>query len=131
MQEVIKNENATLKFYPEKKIVHHEFHKFMYGDTFRNFMTKAADVYVQNRCSKWLSDDRGNSALKQEDLEWAQTIWEPRIMKSGWKSWAIVLPEKVVGQMSMKKLIERYKQMGVTVSIFSDPQTAMAWLEKQ
>ncbi|MBK7107198.1 MAG: hypothetical protein IPH62_18140 [Ignavibacteriae bacterium] len=131
MQAVIDNDFATLKFYPEKRIIHHEFKKFMFGENFRNFMLKAADIFVQNRCSKWLSDDRGNSALKSEDLEWAQVNWEPKIFKAGWKFWAIILPEKVVGQINMKKIIERYQQKGVKVNIFSDPQLAMAWLEKQ
>ncbi|MCB9205855.1 MAG: hypothetical protein H6612_12430 [Ignavibacteriales bacterium] len=131
MQKLVENEYATLKVYQEKKIVHHEFHKFMFGDNFKNFMLKAADVFVQNHCHKWLSDDRGNSALRQEDLEWAQQNWEPKIFKAGWKFWAIVLPEKVVGKMSMKGIIDRYKQMGVTVNIFSDPNLALAWLEKQ
>jgi hypothetical protein len=131
MQTIVNNEYATLKLHSEKKIVHHEFHKFMFGDNFKNFMLKAADEFVKNRCTKWLSDDRGNSALRQEDLEWAQQNWEPKIFKAGWKHWAIVLPEKVVGQLSMKKLIDRYKQMGVSVNVFSDPNLAMSWLENQ
>lgn len=131
MQTVIETEFATLKYYPEKRIVHHEIKKFLFGDNFRNFMLKAADVFVQHKCTKWLSDDRGNSALKQDDLEWAHANWEPKIFKSGWKFWAIILPEKVIGQMNMKKIIERYQSMGVKVNVFSDPILAMAWLEKQ
>lgn len=131
MQTVISTDTATLKVYPEKGIVHHEFHKFMFGDNFRNFMTKAAEVFTQNRCHKWLSDDRGNSALKPEDMNWATTVWEKKVLKAGWKSWAIVLPEKVIGQMSIKKIAEHYKSLGVNVNAFSDPNQAMTWLEQQ
>ncbi len=128
MKTIFTSEKATLKVHPEKRMVHHQIHKFICNDEFRNFMMKGADTFEQNRCNKWLSDDRGNSALKQEDVEWAQKNWEPRILKAGWKYWAIVMPEKIVGQLSMKSLVKRYSEIGVTVQIFSDPDKAMGWL---
>lgn len=129
MQTIISNDSATLKVYPEKHIIHHEFHIFMFGENFRNFLTKAADIFIEYKCTKWLSDDRGNSALRQDDLDWAQNVWEPRVLDANWQAWAIVLPEKIIGQMSIKKIADRYKSMGVKVNLFSDPTQAMIWLE--
>lgn len=131
MQKVLDNEFVTITVYPEKKIVHHQFHKFIYGDAFRNAMMSAADAFVKNNCTKWLSDDRGNSAVKSEDLAWAKQNWEPKVLKAGWKHWALVLPEKVVGQLSMKQIIADYNALGLNVKTFTDPQSAMGWLEKQ
>jgi hypothetical protein len=34
-------------------------------------------------------------------------------------------------QMSMKVIIERFLELGVTVKMFTDPEEAMAWLEQQ
>lgn len=131
MQTVIDNDYASLKVYPDKKIVHHEFKKFFFGDNFKNFMMDAADVFIKHACNKWLSDDRGNSAIRQEDLQWAQENWEPKILKAGWKYWAIIMPEKAIGQMNMKKIIERYKQKGIIVNAFSSTEAALSWLEAQ
>lgn len=131
MKIIVDTPQVTLRVYPEKKIIHHEIHQFIFGETFQNLMMQGADAFEKHRCTKWLSDDRGNSAIRPEDVEWAQATWEPRIMRAGWKHWALVLPKKVVGQMSMRKIVERYGQQGVKVEIFSDPQQAMAWLERQ
>lgn len=72
-----------------------------------------------------------NSALRPQDVEWGQHNWENRILSKGWKYWAVVMPEKVIGQMNMRGIIERYAGMGVTVKIFSDPDEAMTWLSNQ
>ena len=131
MEKILENEYATLVVYPEKKIVHHTIHKFIFGEPFRNLMTKGADVYIEQGCTKWLSDDRKNSALSEEDIQWGQENWENRILDAGWKYWALVMPEKVIGQMNMKRIADRYDGMGVTVQVFSDPDEAMSWLEAQ
>ncbi len=41
-QTIIETEYATLWYYPEEKIVHHQFHKFIHGDEFRKVMLKGA-----------------------------------------------------------------------------------------
>ena len=131
MKTILDNEFATVNVHPDKKILQHKFHKFIFGDAFREVLTKGVDAFEENHCTKWLSDDRNNSALKQEDLTWTQTIWEPRVLKAGWKYWALVMPDKTVGKMSMKGLVDHYAKVGVTVEIFDSPEKGMAWLESK
>ncbi len=131
MKKILENEYATLYVHPEKKIVHHVIHKFIHGEAFRELMTKGADAFIECKCSKWLSDDRENSALPQKDIEWGQLNWENRILEKGWKFWALIMPEKAIGQMNMKRIKDRYESLGVTVEVFGDPVTAMNWLERQ
>ncbi|HPI38497.1 MAG TPA: hypothetical protein PK397_11195 [Ignavibacteriaceae bacterium] len=131
MIKVVDNDSVTVMVYPEKKIVHHQFHKFVYGEVFKKAFLDAGDAFVKYGCTKWLSDDRGNNALKQDDIVWAQENWEGRLFKAGWKYWALVMPEKVTGQLSMKKIIDHYNSHGLTVKTFTTPEDAMAWLEKQ
>jgi hypothetical protein len=126
---MLDTEYATLWYYPERKIVHHVFHKFIHGQEFRQVLEKGLDIFQQNGANKWLSDDRANSALPTVDLEWAQTDWFPRVKNAGWHYWAIVMPEKVVGQMNMKRFIASYSEQGLTVQVFSDPEVALKWLE--
>lgn len=131
MKKILENEFATLVIYPDKKIVHHTFHKFIFGEHFQEVMTKGADAFIAGGFSKWLSDDSGNSALRQQDFEWGQQHWENRILKAGWKYWAIIPPEKAIGKMNMKSIITRYKEKGVTVETFSDVESALKWLESR
>jgi hypothetical protein len=128
---VLDNEFITIWVYPEKKIIHHKFKKFTFGNAFKEIMLKAADAFKQNGCTKWLSDDLENSALAPEDRDWAYQFWGPKVIESGWKHWAIIFPKKVVGQMNMKKIVELYTSRGINVKVFSDLDSSMKWLEKQ
>ncbi len=126
---VLENEYASLWYHPEAKVVHHQFHKYMFGDAFRSVLTTGVEVMKKNGAHKWLSDDRNNSALSPEDTDWGLTVWTPQVMAAGWRYWAVVLPEKAVGQMNMKRFIEDYSTRGIKVQVFSDPDKALKWLE--
>lgn len=128
---ILDNESATLLFYPLPKIVHHEIHRFVYGKQFREILEKGLEVFAAEGAQKWLSDDRKNGPLSPADGDWAENNWGPRVMAAGWKFWAIVLPEKILGEMNMRVWIELYLKKGVTVQVFSDPDEALRWLEAQ
>ena len=128
---VLDNPDITVWYYPDKKIVHHQFHQFATGKNLQDGLNKGAETLEKNRANKWLSDDRKNTAIGKEDMEWTKTVWRPRVIEAGWKYWALVLPEKTVGQMAMKRIVQEYADTGVTVRIFSDPEEAMKWLEAQ
>jgi hypothetical protein len=130
-QTIIQNTFFTLWYHPEKKIVHHQLHKFIAGAPFRELLMSGTDLIKKNGATKWLSDDRSNSALRQDDLEWSEIDWAPTTAKAGWKFWAIVQPDKILGQMAMQRLTEKYSKLGVTARVFGDPVSAMSWLEKQ
>ncbi len=130
-QTIIDNEYASLYYYPDKKIVHHEWHRFVFGKYFREVLTRGAEILESNGCQKWLSDDRGNSALHPEDKAWGDENWAPRVIKAGWKYWALVMPENVIGQLNMTRIVNEYLERGVEVRVFSDPDEAMKWLESK
>src|ERR1035437_628836 len=100
---LLDNEYATLWYHEESKIVHHHIKKWVSGSEFRSILDKGYDCFVKYKAIKWLSDDRNNSVLKPDDEEWATKNWFPRVLKAGWKHWAVVQPEKLVGQMNVKR----------------------------
>ena len=126
---VLDTDYATLWYYPEQKIVHHVFRKFIYGQEFRQVLEKGLEIFKQHGAQKWLSDDRNNSALPKEDGEWGVNDWSPRVVAAGWKYWAIVMPDKIAGQMNMQRFIDTYAKLGVTIQIFDDPDEALDWLK--
>jgi hypothetical protein len=131
VQTIIDSDSVTLLYHPESGIVHHEFHKFVYGEPLRQLLMSGCEVLTKNHATKWLSDDRGNSALGKEDSDWAQAVWFPAVKAAGWKHWAVVMPEKVVGQLNMKQWVELYRSLGINSQVFSDPDAAMKWLIAQ
>ena len=66
-----------------------------------------------------------------EDYEWSTREWRPKAIKAGWRYWALVLPLKIVGQLTMQRILRLYEEGPVTVKLFSDPDEARAWLESQ
>ncbi len=128
---VIDNPFVSLWYRTESQIVHHQIHKFVAGEKFREFLTAGLDILKKNQARKWLSDDRGNSVLAKDDLEWSEKNWAPQAAQAGWKYWAIVQPDKVLAQGAMDRLSAKYALLGVTAKTFTDPIDAMRWLENQ
>jgi hypothetical protein len=126
---IVDNEYASLWYYPKSKIVHHKIYKFMPTSLFRELLTSGVECIERHRGAKWLSDDRGNTVFRQEDVLWAHTALAPRLARARLKHWAIVMPAKAIGRMQMRPLIEQYGQLGVIVQAFSEPDDAMRWLE--
>jgi SpoIIAA-like len=125
---LIENEYATLWYHADGRIVHHKVHKPIQGPPFREMLTRGAELFEKNGAQKWLSDDRGNAALHPDDSKWASEIWSARVVAAGWRAWAIVMPEQVLGKLNMKRFISMYADQGVEVQIFTDPDAALRWL---
>ncbi len=128
-QVILETDYATVWYHPEGKIVHHQFHKFIHGAEFRGVLEAGLVKFQQNDIHKWLSDDRLNSALPTVDTTWAQEDWFPRVFAAGWRYWAIVMPDKVVGKMNMRYFIQEVSERGLTIDIFDDPEDALKWLQ--
>lgn len=126
---IIDTDYATLYYYPEAKIVHHVFHKFIYGQEFRQILEKGLEIFKEHGAQKWLSDDRLNAALPKDDSEWGVNEWSPRVMAAGWKYWALVMPDKISGQMNMQRFIDLYLTKGVVIQIHDNVDEALKWLE--
>ena len=126
---VLENEFVHLWYHPAERIVHHQFRKFIWGDQFREVLNEGLRVFEREGATKWLSDDRENSARSPKTTPTGPMgDWFPRVAKAGWKHWAIVLPQNVIGQMNMARIISTYSTRGVTARVFDDPGAALDWL---
>ena len=127
---IVDNEFQTSWCYLSKKLIEHQWHQYCAGEVFRDIMTKSAEAFDRHKCFKWMSDDRNyGSAMHLDDIAWGKEYWAPRMFAAGWKYHAMVLPEKLIGQMSLTAMVHWYQEMGVRTKIFSDPGEAMAWLD--
>jgi hypothetical protein len=123
--------SMTVWIQPEHKTVHHVIHKFVYGEELRNGLRAGYEAFKKHQATKWLSDDRKNGALPAEDVEWSKSDWFPKMVQAGWKSWAMVPPQTVIGKMNIKRLIQEYAAAGITAQIFATPDEARKWLDAQ
>ncbi len=127
----LQNDSVRLWFYPELKIVHHRMLKTPSSEEFRELLSEGATLVERFRASKWLSDDRGNAVLRDYDEEWSDRVWLPRVLRSGFKYWAIVLPNTAVGKLNMRRLAADHTRKGIVSRVEHTPEAAFAWLKAQ
>ncbi|WP_407311869.1 hypothetical protein [Desulfosporosinus sp. SB140] len=130
-QTIIDNDYATLWYHPGTKIIHHKIKKYVYGKQLQDLLSTGTEQLRKYGAKKWLSDDINNNALTAQDAEWTSTVWLPNTAKAGWKYWALVQPEKITGQLNMKKHTKLCADAGVVIKVFNNPYEAMKWLESQ
>ena len=126
---VLTNEYATLVYNEDKKIIHHTFLKPIGGQAFRDILLAGVDCMKKYSATKWLSDDRQNSALSDEDSKWAMTVWSKLAIEAGWKTWALVVPHDIMGRLNMNEFVNMYSRRGVRVMVFTELDKAVAWLD--
>jgi hypothetical protein len=128
----IENEHALLWYYPNQRIIHHQFLQPISGEAFQSVLMAGLDLMREHGAEKWLSDDRNNSILPAEDSAWSQDYWLPRAYQAGWKYWAVLPPAKARGRINMQRLMDFVgEQRKVKIQIFSDPDDAWQWLLQQ
>lgn len=130
-QELIVTESVALCYYPELGIVHHQMLQMPDSATFRLLLTRGAEAVERHQAGKWLSDDRGNTFVRDVDAKWASTVWLPRVQAGGFRYWAIVLPEAAVGKLNMRRLTAEHARRGITSRIENTPEAAFRWLKAQ
>lgn len=128
-EQILNDAYITMWYHKDKGMVHHVWHKFLQGEEMRKAFMIGADAMKKGHGSKWLSDDRNYPAMTEDDAKWAQEVWFPAVKAAGWKYWAIVEPQKVIGQLDLKAFSEKYKALGIDVKIFPTPEEAIQWLD--
>lgn len=124
---VFENDVAILRHHSDG-IIHHEFKKRAMGKDFREILLEGLAQMIRTKSTKWLSDDRKHTVLDEEDEKWARGEWFPKVGAAGWKYWAVVNPEKAVGQMQTARHAKFFELGGIKVAMFSTPEDAFAWL---
>lgn len=127
---VIDNDNITVWGDTERQMVAHCFHRPTTGAAFREALLAGVELLRRHGYRKWLSDDRRNLNFPKEDIRWIFEIWRGLAVAAGWRYWALVPPEDMVGQMDMQMLIDDFGQSGVIVKVFSDPDLGAQWLQR-
>ena len=125
---LIDNKYASLVFYPDDKFVHHTFHKELDSENLRLVLNTGVDLLKKRGATKWLSDNRAIDPHSEEDGNWINNDWLPRVIAAGWKYWALVVPNDVHARMNMVEFVDAFYEKGVRVRVFTDLNRAKDWL---
>ena len=128
---IVDNDMISVWVYPQRRIIHHQMKAYCFGERFYQALMRGAEALEQYHATKWLSDNRVTGALPTEDADWTAKNWFPRVKAAGWRHWAVVQPEKVIGQLNMSRFIKRYGELGINARMFSDFDEAYRWLDAE
>ncbi len=128
---IIDNQHVKLFYHPDTKIVHHRYEATIGGKVLQEALNTGVELLKKYGAVKWLSDNRAISAHTDEEAEWVNTVWLPNAIAAGWKFWALVVPDSVIGRMNMNEFVQTFYEMNVRIMVTTDPDEAMGWLKKQ
>lgn len=128
---IIDADYMIMVYYPDTKILHHTMRKPLHGQLLRDYLDKGTKAFHQYGATKWLSDDRKNTQIPQEDADWAMMDWAPRTIEAGWKYWAIIVPDEINARASMRGFMEDFFEKGVRINLFASVEDAKNWLASQ
>lgn len=127
---VLSNQHFDLFFHEDKKIVHHVFKPAMGSAQLAEVLSAGTDLLEKYGATKWLSDNRDLAvAFSDEAAQWTNEVWLPRTVNAGWKFWAMVVPEALIGREDHVKYVESFYEKGVWVTVHTEVEPAMKWLE--
>ncbi|NJN95751.1 MAG: hypothetical protein HC875_17380 [Anaerolineales bacterium] len=125
---VYTTKNGQVEWLEAEKIVVKTFSGFIYGEEMKTAFNEGLEALKKNNGCKWLSDNRGLKPYRQEDVKWINDTWFPQALKAGWKYWAVLEPETILGQVSMRNFLDFYQQLGITLRVFHSMEDGLAWL---
>jgi hypothetical protein len=94
-------------------------------------MEAIIDAIEAEGTSRCIADtSQFESALSQEDQAWSVTDWAPRAEDAGLEHIAMVMPESVIAEMSVDKVVEMADD-SLNRELFDDVDEAKSWLREQ
>jgi hypothetical protein len=84
----------------------------------------------EHRGSRWLADCREMKAVKQEDQEWIEQSWFPRVLAAGLRRMAVVTPNSGLARMNLEDIMRRVPGTKLDSGSFATVEEATEWLTR-
>ena len=91
---------------------------------YNNFLKLVQDCGV----NKGLSDNRGMTMLSLEDQEWINKDFLPRLLKTGFKYSAVIVPASHFARIGVENVVQNIQQDEIQVRYFPTVDKAKEWL---
>lgn len=118
----------TIEWDEKSQSVIMEWKGFVCGADFRDAVNKGLELLVEKRGAKWMADLTHMGVIAQEDQKWADEDWFPRAAGAGLRFMAMVRPERVLAQMSVRRATSKVGEFEIETDYFSSPDLAKQWL---
>ncbi len=124
------NEYVELKYNKELNAFTVKFLKYIKFQVFKEVVEYEYELIENYKIKKAYIDLRLIPVYDVGMTEYIKEEWFPKVIELGLKYVAFVQPEKVLGQMSMKKAHnEEEIKAPIMMKHFGDPDEALSWLK--
>lgn len=101
---------------------------FVGGERFRSGLLKGLELLVDKNATRWLAVLTEMGSLLKEDQEWSNSEWFPRAAEAGVQKIAIIVPQKVLAQMSVNAIMQKAARSTIESKHFKNIEEAKSWL---
>lgn len=106
---------------------------FQPSPVYREQAEKQLEAFATYNASGIIWDLREAEVITKEDQDWTVNEWQPKATALGYRRGAIVIPENVFGQLSVKKVISQVQSTGndLAIQYFSSAPAAYEWMKAE
>jgi len=119
--------NSKVEWIPSGKILLKTINGLCTGPELEILFNTGFEKVRDEKGVKWLSDNRKMRPYSQNDVQWINENWLPRMLNIGWKYWGLVEPVTALGNLNMKNF-DFYKDKGLFVELFKSKNEGFEWL---
>lgn len=126
------NSNFSITFNAAAQCVEFTWNNFVKGAAFHEGCDAMITALKKHRTSKLICDSRRYTVVDPEDQLWSIQDWLPRAIGAGLNTFAVVMPESVVGKLSVQNVINDKKhtpkELTLTREMFNTIEDARTWV---
>jgi hypothetical protein len=119
---------GTISWDEATQCVHVEWKGFVHGEMIKTVLNTALELFETKDTDRWLADMRRIKVFDEEDSRWVNDVWFPRAIEAGVRRMALSVPDSVLAQMSLKRLMKRVDEGELETAYFRTLEEAKAWL---
>lgn len=128
---IFEKSNARLEWLETERVLKVTRAGFVPAEVLRACHEAGLEALARNGATRVLSDNRGFAPPSQGVLDWIEADWLPRMVRAGWRYWAVLEPATPLGAMSLRRLAGIYRGRGITLEVFEREAEALAWLREK
>ncbi|MCP4542072.1 MAG: hypothetical protein GY832_33515 [Chloroflexi bacterium] len=103
--------------------------KAVHGQEFRIGLEKGLELVKEKTASRWLADVRNIDALSEDDQEWSNGNWFPRVLSAGIKRNALIVPTSTLRQIAIEAIMSKVEGIDLETAYFDNVEQAKRWLD--
>lgn len=108
---------------------------FQPSAVYREQALKQLEAFMQYNAHGIIWDLREAEVIAKEDQDWTVNEWQPKAIALGYRRGAIIVPENVFGQLSVKKVISQVQSSkageDLEIQYFSTAPSAYEWMKAE